>query len=502
MGAGVSMAGRLVYGGIGLMLCMAGCATVPPATCMPQPIQAAPLFSRDVDATWTSRERILGPFIEQSERSTGEQLTSVRPFVSRYDRPSTGYTSTEVLWPLYSHHRINDRTSWRFLFFFGGNGDVTDPESRYHVWLIPLWFHGRDSRGEAYAALFPIGGTIRDFIGLDRISFLLFPLHETHEVDGVQSKAWLWPIFTSSESSAAGDGPAVKRRGVFPLYGTSHREAQWHRKYVAWPFYTSVRYYGGRFPEGGGSMLFPIYGHSKLEGQESWTLLPPFFSYQHNDEGFRRVRCPWPFIQITESETERKWEFFPIWGFREDEFKRKSYFLWPIARRHESFGKRVTEDRQAILPFWFQEKRWFHFESGEREQRLTYYRLWPLFSYLREGEQSRFRVPDLWFAKNTPPIERTWVPLWTLYSRQRAEGEVAHELLWGLWRHVRYANGTSAGQLFPLWSWDQRSETRSWSLAAGLLKVSDDDGMRRMRCLYLFDLPLGRATLPPEPEAP
>ena len=260
----------------GIAICSGGCMSVSPSS-EPRPIRAAPLVSREHDAEWDRRDRALGPLFEQAERTSGELLAAARPFVSRYEKPRTGFTSTEVLWPLYSHHRINDRTSWRFLFFFGGNGDVTDPESRYHVWLMPLWFHGRDSHGKGYAALFPLGGTIREFLGLDRVSFVLFPLYESHEVNGIQSRAHLWPIFTSSSSSEGADGPLVERRGTFPFYGTSYREDQWRRKYVGWPFYTSVEYFGGRYPKGGGFMLFPIYGHSKLEGQESWTVIPPFF---------------------------------------------------------------------------------------------------------------------------------------------------------------------------------------------------------------------------------
>ena len=105
-------------------------------------------------------------------------------------------TLHESFWPLAHFKRMLGEESWQVLrLVYGWNFEPDNPQGRRRLWILPLWFSGRAATGEKYAALFPLGGVIREFLGRDRIEFWLFPIFLKHHVNQVKSRNWLWPVF-------------------------------------------------------------------------------------------------------------------------------------------------------------------------------------------------------------------------------------------------------------------------------------------------------------------
>lgn len=436
------------------------------------------IASRDTAPDGRARLRLLGPLFEYSRAPDGTRFWALRPLVSRLDAPSASRRITEYLWPLAVVKRLGTDVFWRFLLAYGNDFDCTDPASRYRTVLFPLLFRGRDKTGHGYFALFPLGGVIHEYLGLDRIRFLLFPLFVHSSVRDIHTRTVLWPLISW------GGKPGVDRLRVFPFYGKSVRGTQWSKTFVLWPFWTSARY-GPAGSPGRSWILFPLLGRSRLPGQSTWMFLPPFFRWSRGN-GVTWHNLPWPFVQYRSGDMEKLY-LWPLWGRKTLARERRWFALWPIlwSIRNERRGE--TVDRFYALPLVYSERRSTPAGVSPPGESSRYFKLWPLISYLREGAESRWRALALWPLKRTGSIERNLAPLWTLFSRVRRGTDTELELLWGLFRYRR-GETSSRLSLFPLFSFsrDARARSREWSFLLGLAG-SRREGLRRsFRLLYFL----------------
>ena len=405
------------------------------------------------------------PFYE-SVQTNDASFFAVRPFYSHTERGEGSVT--DIFWPLYSRKKFKDEaTSRAFLFYFTHRFGRCDESPRKRRWLLPFWFSGQDAQGEEYRALFPLGGTIREFLGRDKISFALFPTFGKSQINEVKTTSVLWPIYSRTR------GDRIRRDRVFPIIGKSVLEGEYEKKFVLWPFWTSATYVHPRNP-GRSWILFPLCGRSTLEKESTTWLLPPFFRFTKGEKQ-NRIFCPWPFYQKVDSEWHQKHWVWPLWGCdqRDGGLKHRTFLLWPFLWSERSETGLHEKTRRMAVPFFTMERDYLKEEGVAKEdQKLVsgYWRVWPLMSRQSSGDGSRFRLLDLWPVKNSAPVERNWAPLWTLYSRTKQGGTVTKDLLWFAWH-----SETSEVK--------DRSE---WSLLKGLLSCKKEAGSRSGRFLYLF----------------
>lgn len=420
------------------------------------PFDAGFLATRYSDANGDQRVKAVGPFFEMAQSPQGWRLVAARPFYSEVERPESQQERRDYLWPLGSWGKTGPEEVSRYLIFFSFKHGEEKPDRRYRFWLLPFYFQGRGASGETYRAVFPFGGTIRDFIGRDEISFVLFPIHSTSKLNTLETSNWLWPLISKTT------GEKVERQRVFPFYGISTREGQYKKRFVMWPIWNDVEYF---YPgsSGKGFVLFPIAGHMKLEDQESWWALPPFFRYKTGDRG-TYLLAPWPFIQRETGETEKLY-IWPLWGHRESHGKESTFYLWPIIWNQTATRGREGEHRFMVVPFYYQLTRGVTNEPPHQRE----VKFWPLFSYRRVGEDSKFHTLELWPLGDSGAVERNWAPFWTIYSSARHEDSVDRELLWGLHRDQKRGKESRFWSLFPLWDWRRDADHRSWSVLKGLL---------------------------------
>lgn len=441
----------------------------------------------------------MGPFLEQQTATNGMTFSAVRPFYSCTTDPVKDRKLQDVLWPLGMIKAFQGETAWRFFPAFGHEFDSASADSRWRLWLLPLLFAGQDVHHENYFGLFPVGGKVNEFLGRDKIIFALFPLYLYSTVKDIQTTDLLFPIVSWTK------GNEVRRFRVFPFYMVSEKGDSYKSRSVMWPIWTSVDY-DEPGKKGGGYILFPFCGHMSNSASESWMVLPPFFRYTHGKDG-NSGTFPWPFVQYSAANPSKLY-LWPLWGRKEVRGIKESFFLWPIVHRDEETRTDGEVLSLKILPFVYYDRQVAarpdsKGKSGEAvagttavqdEVRSRYFKLWPLFSYRRELESSRLRVPDLWPTKQMQGIERNWAPLWTLYSHIRVGENREDEVFWGLYRHASRGADYRSGALFPLFSWENDASShgrKHWDFLMGLVGYEREHLLKTYRLLYFLKFNTG-----------
>ena len=444
------------------------------------------IASHDTSPEGNSRSRAFGPFFEKQAGTNGADFLALRPLYDKLDDPVEHRSRQEVLWPVYTCKTYENETYGQFLLAFWQDFDNTNPESRHRFLFLPFWYSGRDKSNENYFAVFPLGGKINDFFWQDRITFVLFPLYCSSNIKDVQRHDLLWPFITWA------NGGGKHKFSVIPFYLRSVSDGEWDKTDVLWPIWTSVKY---MYPEenGGGFILFPLLGHIKLTDQETWMVVPPLFRWSKGKD-IQQLNCPWPFFQYSSGETDKLY-FWPLWGEKNIHGEKYWFLLLTLISDWEIDRADHMVDRFMIFPLVFSEsKTWKekgrNAESSPKNATFArYFKLWPLMSYRREGDTTRWRTLDLWPTKDMANAERNLAPFWTIYSHTQVDERKEDEILWGLFRWQR-GGGAGYVSLFPLFSTGHADtddgEVREWSFLKGLIGYKREGLRKKYRLLYFI----------------
>lgn len=457
-----------------------------------------PIVSRHQDVNGDWRLKVLGPLFERTGNTNGMSLTAYRPFYSTVKDPERDRTLHDYLWPIGTSRKIHDESQWRWLIFYGFDHTDKDPSQRYRFWLIPFYFQGRNESNETYRALFPIGGTIGDFLGRDKTSFVLFPLYSRSSINDLTTLNVLWPLISRTRNS----DDSIYRARVFPFYGVNHHKGKYKKQFILWPFYTDVRYEYKK-SKGGGHILFPLYGYMNLTTEKSIWILPPFFRFTKGDER-RIIHAPWPFYRRETGEGMSLHYIWPLWGHRKTGNRERDFYLWPIFW-HDTDKRPGTESERFIAAPVFshtvvRSDTMTSVLSGEKEVLERRHKVWPLYSYRRNGEASKLRLAELWPFAEAPSIERNWAPFWTLYSRQVYRENVDTEALWGLYRNQKRAGHGRYFSIFPLFDYRRDASVdqpvRSWNIFKGLIGFERKGSQKTVKLLYVIKFRSGKDDTP------
>jgi hypothetical protein len=218
-------------------------------------------------------------------------------------------------------------------------------------------------------------------------------------------------------------------------------------------------------------------------------VLPPFFRFTRGAQ-LNLVYCPWPFFQKMRGERERLY-LWPLWGRDIRPGVQRGFLLWPLVWTWRVDRGDTVRHRLVVMPF-LQHEADMRRGSGDDEAaacEARYFKLWPLLSYRREGDRRRFRTLALWPLKESGPVERSYAPLWTLFSHT-AVGEAADtEFLWGCYRRCRRGPDYRSFSLFPLVSSlrdEGAADRREWSVLKGLVGYERRGAQKRWRLLYFL----------------
>ncbi len=424
-----------------------------------------------------SRWEAAGPLLEFADSGT-DQRFAFRPFFSR-EKDARGRSVVDVLWPIASFRSWQGGADWRILTVMGHDHQAADSVGAYRLWALPVFFLGRNRAGEDYGAVFPLGGRIDDWFGRDQVSFVLFPLYARSRLNDLQTVHVLWPLISRTS------GKGVEQGRVFPLYGYSRRANAMEHSFILWPIWTRVQ---DRRPgrSGSGFMLFPIFGHARMEDHETWMWIPPLFRHTRGKHGTSGA-CPWPLVQWETGERDKLY-VWPLYGRRSSGGDTVSFWAWPFVWKGKTENEGVLRDRFRVFPLYSQESRRVKEDGGPRVSE-RYVSVWPLVSYDRRESNTMVRMLDLWPFRDTAPIERNLSPWWTLFSRYRTDRGTGGKFLWGLARWSSTQDGKRYRSLFPLVSTKSdagESRFHEWDVFKGAVGYRRDASGASYRLLYFL----------------
>jgi hypothetical protein len=433
----------------------------------------------------------LGPILHWT--SEGDRRTfAIRPFYRWESAPKNNEREAQVLWPLGLHVSNPEIQENRlFPFYWYRSRKFHDGED-WDFMLFPFIFFGSSPREGSYLGVFPLGGTLKEFLAKERIDFVLFPLWaRTVTKEGRHiSENLLWPLIGWSK------GAGLRSFRILPFYATSSKEGQYRRTTILWPFFHFQHNDQDLSRPERVVFFWPFYGHSQRDRYRSTTVLWPFFRWLEDEKtGRREWDLPWPFLSYRRAEGaeyRRDFRIWPFYGRFQGRELYSTYYAWPLLWIREEHTPSYDKQSRMLVPFLQSHEK--QIKDGASDH---WFQFWPLLHHL-EG-------PGL--ARDAAILSLIPWPLIPGRELYRVDENLGW--LWSLWRVRREADGRESTRLWlDLYTWDRVGEfTRAEvpllfrfrregvrvqrSFLLGLVTTESVAGNGRIRILGLVDIPFG-----------
>ncbi len=423
----------------------------------------------------------LWPFFE-SVRSDELQSVTIRPLFKVVSSRRDQTRRVDVLYPFFKWQTgPDDSMQWWLMPITYYLRDVdTEGRTDTDMAVLPVLFTGSSSDGtEDYLAVFPIGGTTKQLLFFDKITFVAFPVYVRLERGDYVSRNVLWPVF------GRGEGPHESAWRVWPIYGERRVDDALRFRTVLWPIYSEWHK-----DESSSVMVFPLYHSIRSESKRLWSVLPPVFSYDIVPENeFRRWRAPWPLIEVVRSETWQRTNVWPVWGRTDRPGEKASFVLWPAFTYQETRRDKSRERHTRFLVFGVADT--IEDETGEPTDR--YVQLWPVFHWSagRDPGVTEFNVlSPLWFRRGAERFWDMYGPFWTLYRHETHEDGGAAD--YALGRILAFERGPERKRtsFWPIFEYARDIDSSKIEVLKGLFTVRRESDERYIRLLWLLKVPM------------
>lgn len=364
-----------------------------------------------------------------------------RPFWVQRDTAGGELRAGYFLYPLFSYSA--DATTYHWSVFelvrkWGHRAGAPAPEStfdrRQETEVFPFWFSRTAGDPERdYRGLFPVHGTVKDKLGIERLSWTLFPLYAQSERRGAVTTSTPWPFVRVTRGAAQG-------WTLWPFYGHVERPGISRQTTYLWPLgFDQTRLPAAEDPPGTPPRrdvgFLPFYARRTGPGFISETFLWPFFGYtaQTEPKRYAEQRFFWPFFVQGRGDGVHVNRWAPFYSHSNRKGYDKQWVAWPLLRHAEWRDGNIDRKRTQFLYFfyWGEEQR----ITGRPEARpATLTHLWPLLSHWDDGAgrlQWQALSPfDVFFGRNEK-VRLAWSPLFALARHeQAAPGRTRTTLLW------------------------------------------------------------------------
>lgn len=420
----------------------------------------------------------VGPLFFHQTRADGAKFEGFRPFHLKMTE-GTRETNT-LLYPFFTWQKEAD---YRYFTFFNliNSRQRTDRDAQT-VRSLDVWpfYFSRQSGDPAtdYRALFPLGGTIRNRFGRDRIRFALFPLYADVEKSGSHTTHAPWPFLNFIHGA---DDHGFE---FWPFFGHRGRAGDYERQFYLWPLiYKSSRNLSEPEPDVKFGVL-PFYTRDTKPGYINTNYFWPFLGSTHRADPakYDETRYFWPFL-VQGRGTEK---YVNRWGpFYTRSIAKgidQTWIGWPLFRHSEWEENGVAQEKNQFLflLYWSLKQRSLANPAAPPASKTH---LWPLASIWNNGagrRQVQLLSPfEVLFPANEP-IRQTYTPLFAVYRyEQRAPGDTRHSFLFSLlsWKNTPAEKEFHLGPLFSrrstpeksriaiglgLLSWRRQSKPGSW----------------------------------------
>lgn len=418
----------------------------------------------------------LGPFFAQKE-SEALDVFSIRPLFTRFEyHDGREAESSHLLYPLFNHYSSTGRSQWSLLNLIR-NTERSDGFHRFQAWPFLFWNDSPQDEQD-YFALWPLGGSLKNFFGRERVDFALWPLYIRTERRGEIRYSTPWPFVQTLHGEASGFA-------LWPLYGHFERPGVYERRFALWPLYYDVKTgLSSRQPYHRFGAL-PFYARETAAGMKSETFLWPFFGYTHESDprpAYDEIRYFYPFLVQGRGEERHVNRWMPFYTHERSGEREKWWYLWPLLKHEELEVGPITRHRSQFLYFLFRDEVQVA-DNGFRARRQN---LWPFYSYWQDGHGRRqLQALDLFsvFFPGNRKVQENWNPLFAIYRYDEHPGKVRQSFLWSL---IIHESSPSDNRLVigPLFEQEASAEGSRWSVLKGLVGRDRAGEDKRWRILW------------------
>jgi len=450
--------------------------------------------------SWTGA----GPFLFKSQEPDGT-IGGFRPFWVQWRGGQGEFRAGYFLYPLFGYTVGADSYKWSLFELVRRGGrragapapdSVYDQRGEFEVW--PFWF-SRQSGDPAltYRGLFPIAGTVRNKLFMERFSWVLFPLYGEIERRGTVTRHTPWPIIRSRHGAAQG-------WGIWPLFDRYERPGVARSFHYLWPLGYDVT----RFPSPDAppdtpprrdTGFLPFYARTTGPGLYNVTYGWPFFGYtdQTLPTKYHETRYFWPFLVQGRGDDLHVNRWGPFYSHSIRKGYDKRWYAWPLLRRAQWTDEGLLRTKTQFLYFLYVA----HHQRSIARPELpagTLTHVWPFFSTWNNGagrRQWQLLSPFESFFPGNEKLRHVWAPFFTLARHdQHAPGDTRTSLLWDAvtWRRDDAADHREF-HLGPLFSVTEQSGARRVAFGNGLFGFQRGGSAGGWR-LFWLDFPAKAAT--------
>ncbi|MEX0323483.1 MAG: hypothetical protein AB3N63_15075 [Puniceicoccaceae bacterium] len=399
----------------------------------------------------------LGPIISITEKPN-RQILSIRPFYTHFEYTDTGTSSSHFVYPFVNWHDQGEVQFGNVLNLIQYRRNQASEESFFQAFPFVFRYKAQEPE-DSYFAVWPIGGTLKNRLFRDRITFAAWPLFVQTE-KGDETRTHIPYPFVQML-----DGPKSRGFGLWPIYGHFERDNDYDHTWAAWPFFYNLKDDLDKQEPYVRFGALPFYARETASGLKSETWAWPFFGYTREWEPrvkYSENRYLWPFLVQGRGEEKYVNRWMPFYTHETRPGKAKRWYMWPFLKTEKFKEPGIVRDRTSLLYFLYRDEKQ-HF-SGTTARLTT---VWPLLGYWNDGRGNRqMQMPDpftVFFPRNEK-VKENWSPLFALYRFDERMENKRHSVLWDFIVWEKEADRLEALYVGPVFQWVRDDH---WELLRG-----------------------------------
>jgi hypothetical protein len=435
----------------------------------------------------------------------GQTAAGFRPLYVQKADGAHGTSEKYFLYPLFVYRSTPEGHHWSLLSLINHYSDSDHPHpgmpsaerasDGFDLW--PVYF-SRETGDAAttYHAVFPLYGSVASRFGMDRWTWVLFPLYGRFEKRQVTTTTAPWPFIKVLQ------GEGNHGFDFWPLFGWRAKDGAYREQFYLWPLiYKDEHSLWQPKPDVKLGFL-PFYARESSQNATSETYLWPFFGYTDRTAPVRyhEVRYFWPFFVQGRGDNHFTNRWGPFYTHSIRKGVDKTWVLWPLWCHQAWTDSGLNQTRDRFIWFFYlsNEQRSAH-NPAAAPARKTH--LWPLVSIWDNGagrKQVQALSPLAPLFPDNEPIQLVWNPLFALYRfDQKAAEDRRHTLFWNFISY-RHAPSQREFHLGPIISVDSGSTTNRIAFGCGLLGLKRETPESHWRFFaFEFKRSATNASFPP-----
>ncbi len=420
----------------------------------------------------------LYPLIE-TRTEPNKQKFFVRPLIARYEKPNS--IENNFLYPFgQDFQQPNRHYGYCFFTLCRYDSKIEHRKTYREGYFFPFYFYKRGYGEDDYTAVWPLGGTIKNMFGKQRIDWCGWPLYVKTHKNGDVNQWFPFPILNKR-------GGATRGFAFYPLGGHFYNDKK-DLRYFLWPLGYDHRFYDKQHIKKG---FLPFYAYEKSPKVKDLSIVWPFFGRRwEQTPNYEEHRILWPlWVQGRgEQRNVNRWAPFYTHSERTKGHYQKTWRLWPLLKEQSWLERNIDVQQQQVFYFLVWNQTQYAHHTGRFLGKKTHF--WPFFSSWNNGngrKQLQILSPLSVFFPENPLVRDIYNPLFHLFRYDKDGNVVRYGVLFNLFQEYRRLDIHELDlHVFFLLRFTKTPKSTCFSLLKGLFEYKK---MEEKTSLRLFWLP-------------